>query len=84
MKEVKVGDIIKLKEDHAEFVTGMFSKCDALHSEVIDLSKTKNDLRKTIWDFVYSMYPELENLGMSYNREKGELLITSTMESEKK
>ena len=75
MKNLKVGDVIKLKKEHSKHISDSFNFANNIEREIDSMCQRVSEIKKKTWEFVYETNPDLKNYVLSHNMEDGTLII---------
>jgi len=75
-KELKVGEIIKVKEEHQEYLKDSREKINASVQAIEILTYRLDDKRRQLWDFINEAYPETKDKSLSLSTLDNHILIT--------
>jgi hypothetical protein len=79
MNEIKVGDIIELKDEHREHIQSIKTKMENAQTMMNVGSATYRAAEKELWDFIHDTIPETKGMDMNLNHEKHIINITGKL-----
>ena len=73
----KVGDTLKIADEHKDAVKVLFSTARADEESLNHFSAKLSASRKLAWNLVRSIFPEAEGFGMQYSESRDEFILVT-------